>query len=143
MSLGSVEYALVTFGGDRFTGAIVPALADLTTRGVVRIIDLVFIRKGSDGSVVTLELDDLAEDEAASFKALEHEVDDLLNTDDLLAEAAALPLGTAAAVVVWENLWSKQLETAVRAAGGQLVDQGRIPPELAELAMARHLADAE
>lgn len=143
MSLGSVEYALVTFGGDRFTGAIVPALADLTTRGVVRIIDLVFIRKGSDGSVVTLELDDLAEDEAASFKALEHEVDDLLNTDDLLAEAAALPLGTAAAVIVWENLWSKQLETAVRAAGGQLVDQGRIQPELAELAMARHLADAE
>lgn len=143
MTLGTVEYALVAFGGDRFTGAIVPALVDLTSRGLVRIVDLAFIRKGSDGSIVTLELEDLADDEVAPFAALEYEIDDLVNADDLLIEAAALVPGTAAAVIVWENLWSKELADAVRAAGGTLVDQGRVDPELAELAMARHLADAE
>lgn len=143
MPLGPVEYALVAFEGNRFNGAIVPALTDLVTRGLVRIIDLAFIRKDADGSVVLLELDDLASEEAAPFSLLEHEVDDLLNADDLLTEAAVLPPGTAAALIVWENLWAKELADAVRAAGGTLIDQGRVDPDLAELAMALHLSASE
>ena len=141
MSLGPVEYALFAFDGNRFTGAIVPALVDLVEAGTVRIIDLSFITKDADGSVLTLELEELPADAADAFSVLDHEVDDLLNDDDLLAEAEVLPPGTSAAVVVWENLWAKRLADAVRAAGGSLVDQGRVDPELAEAAMALHLAD--
>ena len=141
MSLGPVEYALFAFDGNRFTGAIVPALVDLVEAGTVRIIDLSFITKDADGSVLTLELEELPADAADAFSVLDHEVDDLLNDDDLLAEAEVLPPGTSAAVVVWENLWATRLADAVRAAGGSLVDQGRVDPELAEAAMALHLAD--
>ena len=141
MSLGPVEYALFAFDGNRFTGAIVPALVDLVEAGTVRIIDLSFITKDADGSVLTLELEELPADAADAFSVLDHEVDDLLNDDDLLAEAEVLPPGTSAAVVVWENLGAKRLADAVRAAGGSLVDQGRVDPELAEAAMALHLAD--
>ena len=143
MSLGPVEYALFAFDGNRFTGAIVPALVDLVEAGTVRIIDLSFITKDADGSVLTLELEELPADAADAFSVLDHEVDDLLNDDDLLAEAEVLPPGTSAAVVVWENLWAKRLADAVRAAGGTLVDHGRVDPALAEAAMALHLADLQ
>ncbi|MFP5417342.1 MAG: DUF6325 family protein [Actinomycetes bacterium] len=143
MSLGPVEYALFAFEGNRFTGDIVPALTELVDAGTVRIIDLAFILKESDGSVLTLELDDLPADAAEAFSSLEHEVDDLLNADDLLIEAEALPPGTSAALVVWENLWAKRLADAVRASGGALMDHGRVDPELAEAAMALYLGADE
>lgn len=141
MSLGPVEYALFAFDGNRFTGAIAPALVDLVESGTVRIIDLSFITKDADGSVLTLELADLPPEASDPFAALDYEVDDLLTEDDLLAEAELLPPDTSAAVVVWENLWARRLADAVRAAGGTLVDQGRVDPALAEAAMALHLAD--
>jgi len=138
-----VEYALFAFEGNRFTGEIVPALADLVESGTVRIIDLAFILKDPDGSVLTLELDDLPDEAADAFATLEYEVDDLLNADDLMVEAAALQPGTAAALVVWENLWARRLADAVRAAGGALVDHGRVDADLAEAAMALYLRGAE
>lgn len=143
MSLGPVEYALLAFEGNRFSGDIAPALADLVEAGTVRIIDLAFIMKDDDGTVLTFEVDDLPADVADSFAALEYEVDDLLNADDLLLEAEALDPGTSAALVVWENLWAKELADAVRAAGGALVDHGRVDPDLAEAALALYLGDAE
>lgn len=50
---------VIDFPGNRFNGGIAPAIADLVDRGVVWILDLVFVKKGSDGSITSFEYDEL------------------------------------------------------------------------------------
>lgn len=143
MPLGPVEYALIAFEGNKFTGDIVPALAELVDAGLVHIIDLVFIMKDEDGSVLTVEMEDLPAEVCDAFAELEYEIDDMVNSDDLLYEAELLEPGTAAALIVWENLWAMKFAEAVRAAGGYLADYARVPADLAEAAMADFIANVD
>lgn len=57
--MGPIDYLVLEFPGNRMTGEAFPLLVDLVDRGVFRILDLVFVRKEIDGSVVGLELTDL------------------------------------------------------------------------------------
>lgn len=58
-ALAPVEYVVIDFPGNRFTGDIVPAIVDLVDRSVVRVLDLVFVKKDADGVVATFEYDEL------------------------------------------------------------------------------------
>ncbi len=102
---GPVELAIIEFPGSHFKGEIVPKMADLVERGVVAILDLVFITKDNDGLVTAIELDNLDEEDAAPFLNLDGEVSGLLSDDDLQAAGAALSPGSSAAMIVWENTW--------------------------------------
>jgi hypothetical protein len=102
-------------------------LTDLVDRGLVRVLDLLIIRKEADGSVEGFELSDLAEDEAGGLRGFESELAMLLSEDDVTAVAAALEPGSTAGVLVYENLWAAPFASAVRRSGGQLVASGRIP----------------
>ncbi len=44
-SIGPVDVAVILFEGNRFNGQVAPAIAELQDSGVVRIIDLAFIRR--------------------------------------------------------------------------------------------------
>jgi hypothetical protein len=123
-----VEYVLIEFPGDRFHGDIAPAIADLVDRGVVRVLDLVFVKKDAEGGVTSFEYDDL--EETATFTAVEGEADGLFSDDDVAVLGASLAPGSAALCVLWEDLWAGDLARAVRAAGGEVVDGGRIPHDL-------------
>ena len=125
--LGPVDYIVVEFPGSKFNGEIAPALDDLVQRGIIRVLDLVLVRKNDDGILDALELSDLDESEAGSLRAYETELAMLLSEDDVFAVAEAVEPGTTAAVLVWENLWAVPFGTAVRHSGGQLVAGGRIP----------------
>ena len=57
--IGPVEYMIVSFPGNRFTGEIAPALAKLVEANTIRIIDLAFVGKNADGEIVAFELSDL------------------------------------------------------------------------------------
>src|SRR6478672_2698011 len=70
-TMGPIDYLVVEFPGARLTGEIMPLLVDLVDRHVVRIIDLVFIRKDADGSVIVLELTDLDGDGELDVTLLE------------------------------------------------------------------------
>ena len=48
---GPIDYLVVEFPGNRMTGEAFPLLVDLVDRGLIRIIDFVFVRKELDGSV--------------------------------------------------------------------------------------------
>jgi hypothetical protein len=89
-SLGPIQYIVLGFPGNKFKGEIIPALGDLVQADVIRVMDLAFVKKDADGSVLIIELEDLANDEAAPFGAFERQIGDLLNEEDLLAAAAAL-----------------------------------------------------
>jgi hypothetical protein len=125
--LGPVDWIVVEFPGSRFKGEIAPALDDLVTRGVVRVLDLLLIRKGEDGALGFYELSDLDESEIGTLRHYETALATLLSEEDVEAVAAAIEPGSTAALLVWENSWAAPFASAVRRAGGQLVASGRIP----------------
>jgi hypothetical protein len=125
--LGPVDWIVVEFPGSRFKGEIVPELEDLVERGIVRVLDLLIMRKDADGSLEAFELSDLDDTEIGALRSYETELAMLLSEDDVTAIAAAVEPGSTAAVLVWENTWAAPFGSAVRRAGGQLVASGRIP----------------
>lgn len=125
--LGPVDYIVVEFPGSKFNGEIAPALADLVDRQLIRVLDLLILKKQADGSVEPFEISDLGDDELGLLRTYESELAILLSEDDVTAVAAALEPGSTAAVLVWENTWAAPFASAVRHAGGQLAASGRIP----------------
>ena len=125
--LGPVDWIVVEFPGSKFNGEIAPALADLVERDLIRVLDLLVMKKESDGTLEAFELSDLDEAEVGGLRSFEHELAMLLSEDDVTAVAAAVEPGTSAAVLVWENTWAAPFASAVRRSGGQLVASGRIP----------------
>ena len=124
-SIGPVEYMLIGFPDNKFTGGIAPALADLVDNGTVRIIDLVFIQKDAEGNVLSFEYDDLPE--LAAYADIDGEADGFLSEDDILAAADELDLNSSTLLIVWEDLWAKPLATEILASGGQVISGHRIP----------------
>jgi uncharacterized membrane protein len=133
MTIGPVEYLVLGFPGNQFTGKIAPALADLTQSGTIRILDLVFIAKDEAGDVVAVELEE--HDESEAFMALEGEIGGLLSQDDIEHAAEELEPGSSAALLIWEDRWAAPLADALRDAGGVLIEGGRVPHDLIELAL--------
>lgn len=125
--LGPVDWIVVEFPGSKFKGEIAPELAALVDRGIVRVLDLLILRKDADGTVEGFEVSDLDDGEVGGLRDFETELAMLLSEDDVTAIAEAVDPGTTAAVLVWENLWAAPFGAAVRRAGGQLVASGRIP----------------
>jgi len=127
-----LEYALIGFEGNKFSGKIVPELLDLAERGIVRFVDFVFIQKEEDGSTSTIELNDLDPETYAMFVPMGEHVSSLFTNDDLAIAASKLPVSSAALLLLWENLWVANLRKAIVDAGGQLVERAQIAPEVVE-----------
>jgi hypothetical protein len=125
--LGPVDWIVVEFPGSRFNGEIAPALADLVERDLIRVLDLLILKKDDDGSLEAFELSDLDDDEIGGLREHEAELAMLLSEEDVTSVAAAIEPGSSAAVLVWENKWAAPFGSACRRAGGQLVASGRIP----------------
>ena len=127
--LGPVDYLVVEFPADKanFSGEMAAELSALVGRGVVRVLDLLFLKKELDGSVEGFESHEFDAGEVGELRELEGELAMLLAAEDVEAIGAALEPGSIAAVLVWENAWAAPFGSAVRRSGGQLVAGGRIP----------------
>jgi Family of unknown function (DUF6325) len=125
--LGPVDWIVVEFPGSRFNGQIAPALLDLVERDLVRVLDLLVLKKDDDGSLEAFELSDLDQGEVGELRTYEAELAMLLSEEDVTSLGAAIEPGSSAAVLVWENTWAAPFASAVRRSGGQLVASGRIP----------------
>lgn len=127
--LGPVDYLVVEFPIDKanFSGEMAAELSALVQRGLVRVLDLLFLRKDLDGSVEGFESHEFDAGEIGELRALEGELAMLLAAEDVEAIGAALEPGSVAGVLVWENVWAAPFGSAVRRSGGQLVASGRIP----------------
>ncbi|HEY7282227.1 MAG TPA: DUF6325 family protein [Actinomycetota bacterium] len=135
MTLGPVEYVVLAFPGNKFTGKIAPALADLVDAGTIRIMDLAFVTKDDDGNVLGYELTDLDDDEARAFDGVGSGGADLISEQDLHDIGEELEPNTSAAMLVWENVWATKFADAVREADGELLDHDRIPHEVLQAAI--------
>jgi uncharacterized membrane protein len=134
MATGPVEYIVVAFPGNQFTGEIAPALAQLESSGTIRIIDLAFVTKDAEGNMQAMELGDLDAEAAAGFDKLAADGGRLLSDEDLQAAAEELEPNSSAALLVWENAWASELTEAIRNSGGELLDYDRIPAEVVQAA---------
>jgi hypothetical protein len=124
--MGPIDWLLIEF--DRpLTGRAAAPLLDLVERGLIRILDIMFIRKLSDGSVQAIEISDFPGDEAVHIDVFDGLATGILGEEDLTAAGEALEVDTRAIMLVFENTWAAPFAVAVREAGGFLVDQGRIP----------------
>ncbi len=132
--IGPVEYLIVAFPGNRFRGEIAPALADVANAGTIRIIDVAFVGKGEDGEVATFELMELDPEIRAALEDIGVEVTGLFNEDDLLAAAEELEPNSSAALLVWEDVWARNVARAMRDAGGVVLDFDRVPHEVVQQA---------
>lgn len=125
--MGPIDYIVVEFPGNKMNGEAFPLLVDLVDRGLIRIIDLAFVRKELDGSITGLAIADLDGDGLLDLAVFEGASSGLLAQDDLDEAGTALEPGSAAGVLVFENVWAAPFAAALRRSGGQLVASGRIP----------------
>ncbi len=140
--IGPVEYMIVSFPGNRFTGEIAPALAKLVEANTIRIIDLAFVSKDADGAVAGFELSDVDEEVRRGLEALGLEATGLLGEEDLTDAGAELEPNSSAALLLWEDVWAAELADALRQAGGELLAIGRIPHDVVMEAREQLLAAA-
>jgi len=125
--LGPVDYLVVEFPADQqnFTGEAAEELLRLHDAGLIRVMDLVLIAKGDDGTVMAQELGDL--ENMGEFARLETELAETLAEEDVLRLGEVMQPGSLGAVLVYENLWAATFGSALRRAGGQLIANGCIP----------------
>jgi hypothetical protein len=119
------------FPADRanFSGEMASELKALIDSNTVRVLDLVMVTKGEDGSVEASELRDADDSEIGELRALERDLAILLAEEDIEEIGETLEPCSAAAVLVWENTWAAPFGSAVRRSGGQLLGSGRIPTQ--------------
>jgi hypothetical protein len=141
--LGPVDYMIVAFPGNKFRGKVGPELARLVDAGTIRVIDLAFVGKDADGEIVAFELTDLEPDIREAFEKAGVEVSGLFNEDDLMAAGEELEPNTSAALLVWENVWARDIAQELRDAGGVLLDFERLPHEVVQAAREAVLAESK
>lgn len=144
MTMGPVQLILIKFDtADHFTGAIRKEIADLRRRGLLRLIDLLFVAKTADGRLSTMSYSDMNAEQAEEFGAaikkmlgLE-EVETLsdshafelveeslgLSAHDVHSLAEAIEPGEAALVLLVEHVWAGKLRVAIHESGGRMAMQ--------------------
>ena len=125
--IGPIDYLVVEFPGSNMTGEGLPLLVDLVDRGIIRILDLVFVKKELDGSVRGMAIADLDKDGQLDLAVFEGASSGLLAQEDLVEAGGVLEPGSSAGLLVYENRWAAPFASALRRGGGQVVASGRIP----------------
>jgi hypothetical protein len=138
--LGPIDYLIVEFPGNKMTGDGFAILLDLVDRGVIRIIDLLFVRKDDDGTTTVLELADLDGDGTLDLAVFEGASSGLIGEDDVEQAGSVLEPGSSAGILIYENRWAAPFAAALRRGGAQLIARGAIP--LDELAASLDAAES-
>jgi len=124
---GPIDYLVVEYPGNHMTGEAFPILLELVDHGLIRVLDLVFVRKELDGSVAAVMIPDLVAGGAVYLQVFEGASSGLLGQDDIDEASLAIEPGSTAGILVYENVWAAPFAAALRRSGAQLVANGRIP----------------
>lgn len=168
--VGPIQLVVVGFPPDaQFRGEIIRALSDVRGRGVVRLIDALFVRKDAKGNVSAMMRDsDLTPEQRGAVGSAvagllglaadgEEGVEQCAREAALADNAFGLGIadlqnvkgriqpGAAALLLLIEHQWATELKAAVRRAGGVPLVQGLLTPEAVFMVGAelRAVLDAE
>lgn len=152
LTLGPVQMLVVGFDTDQFTGEIREELKRLKDNDIVRVIDLLAVRKNEDGEVEALQQSDLNQEEAEEFGAIigalvgfgaggeeeaevgaiagaaELEDGHVFDDDAVWYLGDAIPQGTTAAIALIEHRWAIPLRDKIAKAGGVTLADNWIHP---------------
>jgi hypothetical protein len=129
MPLGPVDVYIIGFPGNKFSGEIVPAILEQVEKGVIRVVDILFVVKDGEGNVATLTIEDLGP-EGAAFAEVDVVQAGALNEEDADEVADDIPLNSSALLIAYENTWMQDLVLAFARADAVVIDQIRIPADV-------------
>jgi len=142
MTLGPLEYLIVAFEGNRFTGEILTALHDAQEKGIIRVIDMLVIKKDEQGNVMALELSELNEEEAQPFSFFAGGLLSIFEPDDIEITGSEMPNNSAAGLLLIEDTWAIPLKKAILNAGAVGRVGGLVAPEVVQAIEAEIEAEA-
>jgi len=142
MTLGPLEYLIVAFEGNKFSGEILNALHDAQEKGIIRVIDMLVIKKDEQGDVTALELSELSEEEARPFSFFAGGLLSIFEPDDVEATAEQMPNNSAAGLLLVEDTWAIPLKKAILNAGAVARAGGLVAPEVVQAIEAEIEAEA-
>ncbi|HZU67608.1 MAG TPA: DUF6325 family protein [Ktedonobacteraceae bacterium] len=148
MPVGPLEYIVIGTPGNQFMSEILPELSAIQENGLIRVVDLVFVRKNPDGTISALEVHDLNDDEVSNLGSVKENLMGLITPEDIVTLSNAIPTDTAAVIVLLEHPWINRLQAAVDRANAQvfiggMVPRGSIEQLEQELAAARQQAQQQ
>ncbi len=163
---GPMQLLVIVFENPKFHGQIRREIESVMEKGMIRLIDLLFVWKDENGNIKSIETTQLDEEERIRFGAVVGgligygargeegaregmEVGTLaaaeenygITEEDIMEITEAIPEGTAAAILIVEHLWAKGLKQAIGDAGGIMISQGMLSPELL-ISVGEELAEA-
>src|SRR5215216_6137911 len=128
--IGPIDIAVIAYpGGAPMTGEAAPLLVDLVERGIIRVLDVMFVTKNADGTFSGFDARDLSEKGVGDFAVFEGASSGLLGEEDAARGAEAIEPGSAAVMIVYENRWAAPFVAAVRRNGGVPIAFERIPTQ--------------
>jgi Family of unknown function (DUF6325) len=130
LELGPVDIVVIGFPpGARQTGESIPVFVDLVDRGIIRVLDVLMVRKDAGGEVSGLEIADLDGDGLPDLVVFEGARTGMLKDEDAAIAGQALEPGEAAVLICFENTWAAPFVTSVRRNGGNVLAFQRVPAQ--------------
>jgi Family of unknown function (DUF6325) len=124
--LGPVDFLAVEFPAGRMTGEGFDLVFDLSQRGIIRVLDLAFVAKASDGAVRKVALRDVEHGSDIDPTIWDGASSGLLDQADLDEVAASIQPGSLGGILVYENTWAVPLITTMDRTGARMIGHGRI-----------------
>jgi Family of unknown function (DUF6325) len=128
--LGPIDVVVIAFPADApMSGEAVPILWDLIERGIVRILDVMFVTKDEQSRISGFEARNLRGQGLEELSEFEGASSGLLGEDDIAVAGEALDPGVSAVLIMYENRWAAPFVAAVRRNGGVPVAFERVRPD--------------
>jgi hypothetical protein len=124
--LGPIDYLAVEFPGGHITGEGFALVLDLVQRGLIRVLDMVFVARAADGTVSRVKLGDVEHGGNVDITRWEGASSGLLDASDRQEVGAAIEVGSLGGILVYENLWAVPLMAALDRNAARLIGSGRI-----------------
>jgi uncharacterized membrane protein len=127
MTIGPLEFIVIGCKGHQFTKEILPELNSIQGKGLIRVVDLSFVRKDTNGTVSVLEVHDLSDEELALFDPIKEDLMGFLTPEDIAHLTSAIPPDTSAVIVLLEHVWLVKLSEGLNRANAVLLAGGMVP----------------
>jgi Family of unknown function (DUF6325) len=127
--LGSIGYLAAEFPTGRITKEDAAIVLDAVNRRIIRVLDLEFITKDADGSVRRVELEELDNPDGVDLNVWQGAYSGMLDDSDIAEIGGAIEPRSVAGILIYENLWTLDLDAVLRGHGAHLIADGRIAHE--------------